>query len=144
MKSWRRNGLTVKMTPLKTEAVDLWNGRRRCHRLLEDFCLIIVSHGLEQRVQVPKGFDTDFATIPVFCQMVLGNSDTYAEAATLHDWLCTTHVPRFICNAWMRSALFCLGAPMWKQRAFYWGLMLFGYDSPLANAINKLRRKNTK
>jgi hypothetical protein len=138
---WRKNGLAISMTPLKTTAQSLFQGRRRCWKLDLDFSMIIASHGMEQRVTVPKGYDTDYATIPIICQLVLGNRDDWAEAAVLHDWLCTTHVPRFICNAWMRSALFCLGAPRWKQLAFFYGLMLFGYGSPLSKGVQWLKKQ---
>jgi len=139
MKIWKRNGLTIKMTPLQTEPIDQWTGRRRQHKLLQDFTLIIVSEGMTQTVTVPKGFVTDWATVPLFCQLILGNHDDYAEAAALHDYLCVTHVPYFVANSWMRSAMFALGAPKWKRIAFFYALMFFGYDSPLSHFFAKIK-----
>jgi hypothetical protein len=127
------------MTPLQSEPLNQWSGRRRQHALLQDFSLIIVSQGMTNQVTVPKGFITDWATVPLFCQLILGNRDDYAEAACLHDYLCVTNVPYFVANSWMRSAMFALGAPRWKRVAFFYALMIFGYDSSASRGIAKAK-----
>ena len=136
---WNQNGLSINMTPLKTTAMNVFQGRRRCWKLDCDFTMIIASKGMEQRVTVPKGFHTDYATIPIACQLILGNRDDWAEIAVIHDFLCVTHVPRFICNAWMRAGLFCLGCPYWKRLLFFYGLMLLGYGSPIGNFCHRVK-----
>ena len=140
MKTWKRNGLTIRMSRLETTPIDQWMGRRRLHMLVRDFSMSITSEGMTQTVVVPAGFRTDWATLPIFTQLVLGNRDDWCEAALLHDMLCETNVPRFICNAWMRAALFCLGAPLWKQRLFFYGLMAVGYGSPVAAIATKIAK----
>jgi hypothetical protein len=45
---------------------------------------------------VPRGFVSDFATIPKFLWWLFGPTGAYTAAAILHDWLCTmlaTRVP---------------------------------------------------
>lgn len=131
MKQYKKNGLTIKMGKLSTTATDEWCGRRRIHELDIPFDCVISSSGMSMHVSVPAGYKTDYATLPVVCQLVLGNRDDWAEIAVLHDWLCDTHVPYFICNQWMRSGLFCVGCPYWKRVLFFYGLMLLGYQSPI-------------
>jgi hypothetical protein len=38
---------------------------------------------------VPKGFVSDFATVPKFLWWLFGPTGKYTAAAILHDWLCT-------------------------------------------------------
>ena len=84
----------------------------------------ITSKGLDISIEVPVGFKTDFATLPIVTQLVLGNRDQYVHAAIMHDWLCETHVPRFIANSLMRSLLLVVGCPYWKRLLFFKRLAL--------------------
>jgi hypothetical protein len=138
-KRWKKNGLKIEVSPLATLPTDMWVGRRRQHRLIWDFMVKIESKGMVMKIAVPKGYHTDYATLPLFCQLVLGNRDDYSEAAVAHDWLCTTHVPAFIANQFMRSLMFAYDAPWWKRVAFFYGLMIFGYGSPLSRSIKWLK-----
>lgn len=45
--------------------------------------------GLSQTFIVPKGYISDFATIPKFLWWLFGPTGKYTAAAILHDWLCT-------------------------------------------------------
>lgn len=140
-KIWRKNGLKISMSDLVCEPTVETDGRRRCWQLVKPFTYMVESPGLVYVISVPETFVTDFATLPLFCQLVLGNRDDWVEAAVLHDWLCETNVPRFIANACMRSTLFVLGCPRWKRVLFFYGLMIFGYKSGLSNIFSWLKRK---
>jgi len=41
----------------------------------------------EERIVVPRGFITDFASIPWPASMLIPKSGRYNQAAVLHDWL---------------------------------------------------------
>lgn len=45
--------------------------------------------GKTQTFVVPRGFVSDFATVPKFLWWMFGPTGKYTAAAILHDWLCT-------------------------------------------------------
>jgi len=45
--------------------------------------------GRNQKVTVPVGFETDFASVPRPVQWLVPVSGRYTRAAIVHDWLCT-------------------------------------------------------
>ncbi len=81
-------------------------------------------------MEVPAGFCTDLATLPIFVQLLLGNRDDWAEAAVIHDMLCRHNVSPFMANSTMRLVMHVTHAPKWKQILFFYGLMTVGYQSP--------------
>ncbi|WP_131769358.1 DUF1353 domain-containing protein [Candidatus Protofrankia californiensis] len=52
-------------------------------RLLEP----VIYEGKEQVFTVPKGFGTDFASVPRFLTWLVPTYGRYTKAAVLHDWL---------------------------------------------------------
>lgn len=57
-------------------------------RVADDFTYYIGHENSSKWVTVPKGFLTDGASIPKIFQWLLNPYGEYAQAATLHDWLC--------------------------------------------------------
>lgn len=137
-KRWHKNGLTITMSGLSLCDTDQMVGRRRLWKLASDFVLRIESDGMTQKVVVPAGFDTDFATMPVFSQLLLGNRDTWVQAAVVHDWLLVTHVPSWLADSWFRSALLVLGCSWWKRVMFFWSVHLYSYVRVTRQWMNKL------
>lgn len=144
MKKWQKNGLEVTMSELSTSPTGARDGRRRVHRLNKPFYINIKStdrstlEWMNMEIKVPMHFHTDFATLPLFCQLVLGNRDDWMEAAVAHDWLCVKHINGWVANTWMRSIMLALGAPWWKRVAFFYGLQIFGYGSYLQKVGGRL------
>ena len=73
------------LDPLELEYLD---GRR--WRLIAEFDYKLGSPDGIERVNVPKGFITDFASIPRGLWNVLPPTGSYGKAAVLHDWLYQT------------------------------------------------------
>lgn len=49
--------------------------------------------GRSQNFLVPRGFVTDFATVPQFLLWLIPSTGTYTLAAVLHDWMIKRAVP---------------------------------------------------
>jgi len=118
---------------------DKYNGRRRIYQLEYDFTYLLIFEGGTQTIFIPAGFETDLATIPVALQILLGNRDSYAEEAIVHDFCCDNDMPRFWTNAQMRSLMCILHRPYLKRLAIFYGLMFFGYKSPIMNFFTKIK-----
>lgn len=134
----------AKFSPLVLKPTNDYNGRRRIYELDQDFTYLLTFPGGSDQVTVPAGYKTDLATLPVVLQVILGNRDDYAEEAIIHDWLCDHKMPRFYTNARMRSLMYVLGRPYWKQRAVFYGLMLFGYGSWIMEIWNAIWTRGKK
>ena len=90
--------------------------------------LVYESDVLDARVTVPKGFRTDFASVPrlPFAYWLFGG-DFDDEAATVHDFLYTDgKVPRAQADAVFLEALRVLGVPRWRRWPMWLGVRLFG------------------
>lgn len=84
-------------------------------RLLAD--LRYYSESLRRTVEVPAGFETDFASVPRLPLAFLLTGDTAHAAAVVHDWLCehpgqlgTATIDRVF-----REAAEASGVPWWRR-----------------------------
>lgn len=80
-----------------------------------------------QLVTVPKGFVTDFASIPrIFWRLFLP-SGLHREAAVVHDWLyfCGDRA-RAVCDAIFLEAMEALGVSRWKRNAMFFAVRIGG------------------
>lgn len=138
------DGVLINMSPFEAAPTAKFRGRRRVWRLTKPLDVLITGKNWSQDIHVPLGYETDFGTVPIFLQMILGNRDTYAEVFTVHDMLCDDNAPGFIANSLLRTMLLLLRAPYWKRLAFYFGLQLFGYQSPASKLFAKSKSLFTK
>lgn len=82
---------------------------------------------------VPRGFVTDFASVPRFFWRLLppvgaGTHANYGLAAVLHDWLYATgKLPRKECDGLFYEAMRSLGVSRWRALAMYWSVRAFGW-----------------
>jgi hypothetical protein len=113
------------------------NGSRRVYALVKSFSFKLTFPGGVESINIPAGYETDFATLPLPLQLVLGNRDDYLEESIIHDWLCDNNQPRFFTNAKMRQVMFVLKRPRWKRWAIFYGLMIFGYGSWLMSVFTR-------
>jgi hypothetical protein len=132
-------GVEIQMSPFEAAPTSKFRGRRRVWKLTKPLDVSITGSNWAQDIHVPVGYETDFGTIPIFLQMILGNRDTYVEVFTVHDMLCDYEVPGFVANSILRTMMLLLGAPYWKRLAFYIGLQLFGYQSPTSRLVAKAK-----
>lgn len=109
------------LTKLKVEYVDgnLWE----------------LSHSLSYNVNdagdvitVPKGFITDFASVPVVANWFIPKSGQYDPAAVIHDWLYfKKDRPRSECDGIFCEAMKVLGVSKSKAQTMYIALRTFGW-----------------
>jgi hypothetical protein len=76
---------------------------------------------------VPKGFQTDFITMPRLPLLFDLMGDSAHQAATLHDWLYTTgNVPRDIADEILYEAVRASGLAKWRAVLMYIPVRIFG------------------
>ena len=86
----------------------------------------MVAPGLH--LSVPKGFVTDFASIPQIIANIFPILDEHLPAAVMHDWLYSTGLyPRAQADRIFLQHMDRLGVPFWKRRAIYHGVRLGGW-----------------
>jgi hypothetical protein len=78
-------------------------------------------------VIVPRGFVTDFASVPRLFWRILPPWGTYSPAAVVHDYLYATgRFPRKKADQAFLCLMKALGVPRWKRTVMYWGVRLGG------------------
>ena len=78
-------------------------------------------------VKVPKGFVTDFASIPKVFWPILPPSGKYTKAAVIHDYL--YRLPgcsRFLADSIFREVMAQLGVSFLKRCTMYYAVRFFG------------------
>jgi hypothetical protein len=78
-------------------------------------------------VRVPKGFVTDFASVPrlPFAYMLFG--DTAHRAAVIHDYLYSLgKCKREYADNVLKAAMQADGVGWFNRNAMFWGVRLFG------------------
>jgi len=85
---------------------------------------------LKSTVTVPKGFITDFASVPKRLHNIVGPSDTdIREAAVVHDYMyskLTSVYTRKQADDALIEGMRVLGAPWWKRSIVYAAVRTFG------------------
>lgn len=80
-----------------------------------------------ETIIVPKGFETDFASVPQALQNVLPRWDTYGRASVLHDWLYwNQQFDRRTADGLFYEAMLATSVVAWKRWALYSAVRAFG------------------
>jgi hypothetical protein len=90
-------------------------------------------------VEVPKGRETDFASVPALFTNIFPRWDTYGFAALIHDecyWGQT--VTRERADAIFLEGMIVLNVPVWKRQCLYRAVRWFGESAWSDNALMKL------
>lgn len=94
-------------------------------RLLES--LIYESEVAAQVVEVPAGYETDFASVPRVPVAYLAAGNTAHRAAVVHDWLYSVGtVSRQVADAVFREAAEASGVPAWRRWLLWAGVRIGG------------------
>lgn len=80
------------------------------------------------RVDVPRGYHTDFASVPRGLWNLFPPAGPYAAAAVIHDYLCDNEVlcSRFLADAIFREIMYRLGVPWYTRLAVYYAVRMYG------------------
>ena len=111
-------------TQLKVEPLP--DGRK--WKLLEDFEYYLGDKTNGMIIKVPKGFITDFASVPRLFWVILPPWERYGKAAVLHDYLYQSQkFIRLMCDAIFFEAMTVLKVPKWKKYLLYLGVRVGGW-----------------
>lgn len=92
--------------------------------------LIFQSAYLNKVLEAPKGFVTDYASVPndVLLRGLFGGIGD--EGAVVHDYLYQTHLTsKTEADEVFLEAMKSLGVSWWRRYDMYWGVKLFGFPS---------------
>lgn len=80
-------------------------------------------------VEVPVGYQTDFASVPRILWPLFPPTGVYSRAAIVHDFLYSegSGCSRFLADAIFRDLMAELGTPLWRRVAMYYAVRLFGW-----------------
>jgi hypothetical protein len=118
--------------PLRVELLE--DGLRA--RLIEPFRVQLREFG-GQTIEVPQGFETDFASVPRFFWRIVPPWGRYSPAAVVHDYLYQSGKLARAEADWVFLTLMQrLGVPAWKRNVMYEAVRLFG-----GSAWNTCREK---
>jgi hypothetical protein len=99
--------------------------------LMESFSYSIGCLDSDIIITVPKGFVTDFGSIPGFLWFVLPKLGKYNKAAVVHDYLYQMvrekRFSRVVADSIFLEAMGVLEVPKWKRFVVYLGVRLFGW-----------------
>jgi hypothetical protein len=97
---------------------------RKTWRLLAPFSYLDPDHGL---IEVPAGFETDFASVPRW-PLTFALLGSYGHAAAvIHDWLYTTgELSRADADRVFLNALRSSGIARWRAYAMWAGVRIGG------------------
>jgi len=111
----------MELDPLPTVKIELLPDGRR-GRLLEPIALLSRCHV----INVPRGFVTDFASVPRLFWRIIPPWGEYALASVVHDYLCTQgRFPRKEADLIFLDLMKRLGVPLWKRQAMYRAVRLY-------------------
>lgn len=110
--------------PLRLEYVD-----GRSWKLVDYFTF--GSTILERSIAVPRGFLTDFASIPKFLWNLLPPTGQYGKAAVIHDFLYRTafYATRAQADAVLLEAMVDLNVHWFTRQVMYRAVRIFGHRS---------------
>ena len=78
-------------------------------------------------IEVPAGFETDFASVPRVPVAYWLFGDVAHEAAVVHDFLYSTAaVPRETADKVLLEAMEVTGVASWRRMPIYWAVRRFG------------------
>ncbi len=97
-------------------------------RLVKNFDYYLGNLSSGMSIKVPKGFITDFASVPRIFWNILPPWGKYGKASVLHDYLYKNNTfSRVICDAIFLEAMGVLKVSTWKKWVLYIGVRLFGW-----------------
>ncbi|RLG10267.1 hypothetical protein DRN73_08220 [Candidatus Pacearchaeota archaeon] len=98
--------------------------------LLEEFDYYLGNLDSGLCIKVPKGFVTDFASVPRLFWLILPPWDKYGKAAVLHDYLYHSgKFTRILCDTIFYEAMTVSNVSFWKRCILYLGVRIGGWLS---------------
>ena len=106
--------------------VELVNDKKNSWRLTAP--LQYQSHIMDAVITVPKGFKTDFASVPRVGILYALFGNTARKAATVHDYLYSDpHVGQHDADEVFLEAMKASDIPVWQRYPMHWAVSIFGW-----------------
>ena len=125
-----------------TKALILRKGKGDRWYVEESFEYHVGSEESQDIITVPKGFETDLASVPFPATFFIPKDGSYNQAAVLHDWLYYSHIiharTRKQCDNIFLEAMAVLKVPAWKRFIMHRAVRLAGWK-PWNNHMRKAR-----
>lgn len=97
-------------------------------KLVFQFCYGVKSKYSNDRITVPVGFITDFASSPFIVWSFIPKWGKYGKAAIVHDFLYQTKQrSRKEADLIFKEAMIVLKVAPWRVFLMFWGVRLFGW-----------------
>ena len=110
-----------------TEDLTVTKISKRMWKVERGFRYYIGEEGSDNYVDVPAGFETDFASVPRIFWIILPPAGEYTPAAVVHDSLYNTHLmDRAKADRVFLEAMKVLKVPLWKRRIMYRAVRIGG------------------
>ena len=104
------------------------DGRR--WKLLKKFTYHVGHKRSKDKITVPAGFVTNFASSPFFVWSFIPSWGKYGKAAIIHDYIYQTKSrTRKEADYIFKEAMLVLSVAKWRVFLMYWGVRLFGWLS---------------
>ena len=111
--------------------------------LLEEFDYYLGSLESGMYIKVPKGFVTDFASVPRIFWWLFPPWGKYGKAAVVHDYLYYMKIfSRVVSDAIFLEAMKVLKVPLWKRLIIYLAVRLGGWLSWLVKKKDEGEAEN--
>lgn len=92
------------------------------------FSYYVGKRGSKDVVHVPKGFTTDFASVPRLFWIILPPDGKYTQSAVLHDFgYFSQKRSRKEVDRMFLESMKVLGVPLWKRQTMYRAVRSFGW-----------------
>lgn len=95
------------------------------------YTTLALNEGRPTDIEAPKGFDTDFASIPQLFRSFIPVNGRHRGAAVIHDYLYRTasehHYTRLECDTVFLEAMKVAGVPWWKRNAMFLAVRTSGW-----------------
>lgn len=96
--------------------------------------------GIRRKLVVPRGFLTDFASVPLPFRLILPPWGRYGYASVVHDWLYWEQsLPRATADVLLLEGMRTLGVRGPVRWAIYAGVRAFGASAWLRNREDRAR-----
>jgi hypothetical protein len=112
---------------LKEIGVSEYADGRTLYELMRSFTFTYQIGPRKDTIKVPKGFVTDYATIPRIFWNIFPPNGEYSRASVVHDYLYRLEsCPRYLADAIFYEGMRILNVPLWKRLTIYYAVRLFG------------------
>ena len=113
---------------LEKHEVSFQKNGRSIWELEDDFTFELPLNGFPSalKVTVPRGFHTDFASIPRLFWLIFPPRGKWDKAAVIHDFLYSIpECSSFLADAIFREAMAQLKVPLWRRVVMYYAVRTY-------------------